>query len=160
MDKFRSILVPVDLGPSSKRILNIAGSLSESLDATVVVMHVVQPVPSIPMSAGQMAPEVTEGFNVPVYQRTLENRARSAMDEMVSGTIPENRVASLQVRTGGVGASILDECASGDYDLVIVDSGEDQDLVSKLFGSVADKIVKNAPVPVLVLRGGDDTEQE
>ena len=39
---------------------------------------------------------------------------------------------------------------------MIVDSGEDQDLVSKLFGSVADKIVKNAPVPVLVLRGGSD----
>ena len=156
MRKFNSILVPVDLGPSSERILKVAGEMADSMDATVVVMHVVQPVPSIPLSAGQMAPEVTEGFNIPVYQRTLENRARNSMDEMVGRTIPENRVSSLQVRTGSVGASILDECEKGDYDLVIVDSGEDQDLVSKLFGSVADKIVKNAPVPVLVLRGGSD----
>lgn len=160
MNNINSILVPVDLGPSTERILTAAGRIAEALDSTVSVMHVLQPVPSIPMAAGQMAPEVSEGFNIPVYQKTVEDRARSAMEEMVGRTIPENRVSSMQVKIGSVGSTILDECSRGDYDLVIVDSGEDHDLVTKLFGSVADKVVKNAPMPVLVLRGGKKEEKE
>lgn len=156
MNKINSILVPVDLGPSTERILAASGKIAESMDATVSVMHVLQPVPSIPMAAGQMAPEVTDGFNLPVYQKTIEDKARSAMEEIVARTIPENRVSSMQVKIGSVGSTILDECSRGDYDLIIVDSGEDEDLAEKLFGSVADKVVKNAPMPVLVLRGGKD----
>lgn len=156
MNNINSILVPVDLGPSTERILTAAGKLAESMDSSVSVMHVLQPVPSIPLAAGQMAPEVTDGFNIPVYQKTIEDRARSAMEEMVGRTIPENRVSSMQVKIGSVGSTILEECSRGDYDLVIVDSGEDQDLATKLFGSVADKVIKNAPMPVLVLRGGKD----
>lgn len=161
MSRFRSILVPVDLGESTERILRTAGELAEAVDATVSVLHVVQPVPSIPLAAGdeQMAPQTAKGFNIPVYQKTIEDRARSAMDEYVSRTIPGKRVAGLQVRTGTVGSSILDECGSGDYDLVVMDSGEDH-LLTKLFGSVTDKVVKNAPVPVLVLRGPVQEEKE
>ncbi|OPL19634.1 MAG: hypothetical protein AVO35_10000 [Candidatus Aegiribacteria sp. MLS_C] len=161
MNTFGSILVPVDLGGSTERILRTAGELAEAMDASVSVLHVVQPMPLLPLAAGdeQMAPQTAKGFNIPVYQKTIEDRARSAMEELVGRTIPGERVAALQVRTGTVGTSILDECRSGDYDLVIMDSGEDH-LLTKLFGSVTDKVVKNAPVPVLVLRGPKQEEEE
>lgn len=45
---------------------------------------------------------------------------------------------------------------------MMIDSGEHDDIVTKIFGSVADKVVKNAKVPVLVLRGKpeeDDSEE-
>ncbi|MBD3277823.1 MAG: hypothetical protein GF388_05955 [Candidatus Aegiribacteria sp.] len=155
MRSFKTILVPVDLGPSSKRILAVAGEMAEDIGSKVVVLHVVQPVPSIPLAAGQMSPGVTDGFNVPMYQKTVEEKARESLQEMVRGLVPRENLASINVMTGSVGSSILSECESGSYDLVIVDSGEDDDIAVKLFGTVADKVVKNAPVPVLVLRSGN-----
>ena len=158
MRSFKTILVPVDLGPSSKRILAVAGEMAEDIGSRVVVLHVVQPVPSIPLAAGQMAPGVTDGFNVPLYQKTVEEKARESLQEMVKGLVPRENLAAINVMTGAVGSSILSECEEGSYDLVIVDSGEDDDIAAKLFGTVADKVVKNAPVPVLVLRSGNGDE--
>lgn len=158
MRSFKTILVPVDLGPSSKRILAVAGEMAKDIGSKVTVLHVLQPVPSIPLAAGQMSPGVTDGFNVPLYQKTIEEKAGESLKDMVQGLIPRENLASLNVVTGGVGSSILAECQDGNYDLVIVDSGEDDDIEAKLFGTVADKIVKNAPAPVLVLRGGNEED--
>lgn len=152
MKQINSILVPVKLDSSGERVLRTAGELAEMMDARVSVMHVVQPFPAIPLTSGIMMPQGSGQVNMPAYQKAVEERVQSTMGEVVDRTLPEERIAGRIVRTGTVGSTIIDECESGDYDLVVIDSGEHDDIVAKIFGSVADKVVKNASIPVLVLR--------
>lgn len=162
MKLFKSILVPVNLGSSTERVLRTAGEMAKIMDARVSVMHVVQPFPAVPLTSGIMMPEGSGQVNIPAYQKAVEERVQNAMGEIVDKTLPAERIAGRIVRTGTVGSTIVDECEKGDYDLVVIDSGEHDDIVTKIFGSVADKVVKSAKVPVLVLRGRpeeDDSEE-
>ncbi len=160
MKLFKSILVPVNLGSSTERVLRTAGNLAEIMDARVSVMHVVQPFPAVPLTSGIMMPEGSGQVNVPAYQKAIEERVQSSMGDLVERTIPPDRIAGRIVRTGTVGSTIIDECERGDYDLVVIDSGEHDDIVTKIFGSVADKVVKSARVPVLVLRADPDAKDD
>ncbi len=160
MKQFKSILVPVKLDSSAERVLRTAGELAEMMDAKVSVMHVVLPFPAVPLTSGIMMPQRSGQVNMPAYQKAVEERVQSTMGEVVDRTLPEERIAGRIVRTGTVGSTIIDECDSGDYDLVVIDSGEHDDILEKIFGSVADKVVKNAGVPVLVLRERDQEDSE
>ena len=50
---------------------------------------------------------------------------------------------------------ILDQAETGDYDLVIIGSHGRDGLARVLLGSVAEKVVRRSPIPVLVYRPGD-----
>jgi len=161
----KKILAPVDLGPESSKVLETAGEIAALLHSEVVVMHVVQPVPPLPM-AGEVPPGSTASFNVPVYQSTLEEQAEASLEEL-STALPDALPKALLVRTGRIAPAILEECRSGEYDLVVVGTGagEAADLDNMLFGSIAQRVVENAPAPVLVLRekvasGEDDDDQQ
>ena len=155
----RRILAPVDLGPESERVLAAAGEIAATFHSEVVALHVVQPVPPLPI-AREAPPGSTASFNVPVYQSTLEEQAEGAMEDLAAGALPERLDRALLVRTGRIAPTILDECDRGEYDLVVVGCGEGDDLDSMLFGSIAQRVVENASAPVLVLRGKRETEDE
>jgi nucleotide-binding universal stress UspA family protein len=157
----KKILAPVDLGPESRKVLGAAGEIAALLHSEVVAMHVVQPVPPLPM-AQEVPPGSTASFNVPVYQSTLEEQAEASLEDLTAAALPEPLPRALLVRTGRIAPSILEECRSGDYDLVVVGTGAEQggDLDNMLFGSIAQRVVENAPAPVLVLRGKVTPDEE
>ncbi len=99
MKLFKSILVPVNLGSSTERVLRTAGEMAEIMDARVSVMHVVQPFPSVPLSSGIMMPEGSGQVNIPAYQKAVEERVQNSMGEIVEKTIPVERIAGRIVRT-------------------------------------------------------------
>ncbi len=145
------ILVPVDLESGSEAVLKAAGDVAGMTGSGLVVMHVVQPVPPLPMAA-QVPPGSTGGFNVELYQQTLEERARENVDELIRRSLPSSRGVPVVLATGRIGHTIVEECSSGDYDLVVLGSGGEGDLLARIVGSVADYVVRNAPASVLVVR--------
>lgn len=154
----KRILAPVDLGPESRKVLRTAGEIAAALHSEVVAMHVVQPVPLLPM-AQEVPPGSTAAFNVPVYQSTLEEQAEASLEEIADTELPEDMARVLLVRTGRIAPMILEEVREGRYDLVVIGPGEGEDLDTMLFGSIAQRVVENAPAPVLVLRGRGKSEE-
>lgn len=154
----KRILAPVDLGPESRKVLHTAGEIASVFRSEVVAMHVVQPVPPLPM-AQEVPPGSTAAFNVPVYQSTLEEQAEASLEELADAELPGGMARALLVRTGRIAPTILEEARKGDYDLVVIGPGEGEDLDTMLFGSIAQRVVENAAAPVLVLRGRAKSEQ-
>ena len=62
--------------------------------------------------------------------------------------------AERKVREGDPAAEILAEIREGKYDLVILASDAEGSVEDPRLGSVADEVVRNAPISALVVRGG------
>jgi nucleotide-binding universal stress UspA family protein len=56
------------------------------------------------------------------------------------------------VKKGPVAQTILHEARAGDYDLIMIRATERRRRLQFILGSVADEIVKNAPIRVIVVR--------
>ncbi|MBD3370286.1 hypothetical protein GF402_07995 [Candidatus Fermentibacteria bacterium] len=161
MLNIKRILAPVDLGPESEKVLGVAGDLAELLHSEVVALHVVQPVPLLPMSAQAPPGATAASFNVPAYQSLLEEEAEAGLEDLTERVMASDVNRALLVRTGRIVPTVLTECSQGDYDLVVMGSGETEtELEIGLFGSVAESVVKRADVPVLVLKNENRTDEE
>lgn len=137
----RRILVAVDFGEASTRALRVAGDLARLFDATVTALH-------------------AESFEAPPYftadqVKQIERQRRAARGEAVRYL---KRYAD---RHSGVDVTpAISDVASGD---AIVEAARDHDLIVMgthgrrgparwWAGSVAERVVRESPIPVLVVR--------
>lgn len=142
MDKFKKILVPVDFSDNSRKILQAAAGLAGQFGAELSVVFVVQ---SFDDYSGFFVP------HVPIAQFE-EEMVRSAEDKMkafVAETLPTETPVQTRVLAGDVAESIIEHAARTGIDLIVMGTHGYKGLERVLFGSVAEKVVKTAPCPVL-----------
>lgn len=137
----RHVLVPTDGSDLSDSALDFA--LSEWPDATVTLLHVIDPV-----EAGYRASALPSGSEE-WYQR----KVASAEDYFESARERTGR-DDLRGRTevGRPAKTIVDVGGDETYDHIVVGS-HGRDGVSRIvLGSVAEHVVRKSPVPVTVVR--------
>jgi nucleotide-binding universal stress UspA family protein len=66
---------------------------------------------------------------------------------------PEPPDLRTKVRLGQPAEEIVREAKEGNYDLIIVWERRDHDLVTRLLGSTAKRVIENAPCPVIIAKG-------
>ena len=146
--KFQRILVPVDYSPCSRVSLRAAAALAKSLDASLDIVHVwdrpsyvsdVVMTTSDPLSSKSLIAMIQQNA-----QRDLDEFLRSA--EVGSGAPLTGRLLS-----GDPASALLHELKQGSHDLVVVGSHGRTGLSHLLIGSVAEKLVRLSPVPVLIV---------
>lgn len=144
MSSIRKILVATDFSPHSRRALAMAAELSGRLGVPLTVMNAVQiPVYPIPDGVVLRAPEV---------MNELLERARQALDD-------EGRVAAdlgaqhvdVQWTEGPPAGEIVRIAREQQIDLIVVGSHGRGVLARAILGSTADKVVRTAHCPVLVV---------
>ena len=148
MKPLRQILVPIDLGKASSDALERAVALARTFDAAITVVHVVD-VPSYAYSA--MA------FSVADLLTPLEEAAQTQIDAAVAAIRPTLPRIRCVVRRGVAVEEILSAIGGTKADLVVMGTHGRQGLSHAFLGSVAEKIVRVSPVPVLTVRETDDT---
>jgi universal stress protein A len=138
-----TIMVPVDFSAGSLKALNFAVSLAQSLDASIYLLHVLDPI----YSFGKLdSPRLR-----PLRAQALEDAKRQL------GTLAKRHVRShvfinWQVLGGVAYSVIVGAAAKSKADLIVMGS-EGRTGMNRLFvGSVAEKVVRHAPCPVLVVR--------
>jgi nucleotide-binding universal stress UspA family protein len=70
--------------------------------------------------------------------------------EILKPAIPE---VQTKVRLGAPAEEIIHEAEEGHYDLIIVGERRDHDLITRLLGSTAKRVVEQAPCPVIIAKG-------
>jgi nucleotide-binding universal stress UspA family protein len=142
MHSIRRILVPTDFQPNSEAALECAVDLARLNDASVVVLHVLE----IPVYAYPGAPFI------PVIDITpdLMKAAQTGLDTTVEGLKRSCDVKGL-LRRGSVFSTILDVVKEEQIDLVVMGTHGRKGLAHAVIGSVAEKIVRTSPVPVLTM---------
>lgn len=137
----KHILVPTDFSDTSEGALAAAVELARTFHARITLLHVWS-VPNIGYAEGLSWP--LEG---------MEKAARIALDEV------EARTRALHVDTDSIlqiGAEwerILELVKARNIDLVVMGTHGRRGLSRVFLGSVAERVVRLSPVPVLTIRG-------
>jgi nucleotide-binding universal stress UspA family protein len=138
------ILVPVDFSEPSQKALHYARPFAEQFGAGLTLVHVVEPI-TYPMEFGYIPIETPDLEK----QRLTELGAKLAqLGEDLGASVP---VESF-IRVGRAWKEIVETAKTQGTDLIIVATHGYTGLQHALLGSVAEKIVRHAPCPVLVVR--------
>ena len=135
----KRILVGYDGSPESKKALDLAVDLAKACGSSVLVQHVIS-----------IAPDAFEtgALNYAEIQASAERLLEEAVERARSVGVAAAKVLS----TGDAAAMLLKESEAQGADLVIIGSLGRGRMARLLVGSVADKLVRMARVPVLVVR--------
>jgi nucleotide-binding universal stress UspA family protein len=143
--KPRRILVPVDFSDSSARALRHAAKRAAESGGSLIIVYVV------PADYGWLGigREELRGLDRSL-QRQAADRLRTFADENVSDELaPE-----LEVRVGQPAEEILAAARESKCDSIVLSTRGLTGLDRYLIGSVADRVARLAPCPVVLLRPG------
>ena len=143
MIAFRRILVPHDFSRHATRALAYAAKLAKDGGGRLVVLHAIPPFPSITAHMAGARPYLPEGEVLRAARRRLE----ALVARTVRGSRP--RVEVRVVIDDPLQA--IDDASRG-ADLIVMSTAGRTGLPRLLIGSVAEKVVRHARVPVLTIR--------
>ena len=148
MLEIRSILAPTDFSAHSEQAVRYACGLAERLGAELHLLHILSeilPAGPDPLLMPVMPPE---------YYEENEERARETLGRFLQpgwGT-PGSVVTA--VRWGSPVEAIVAYAEEFKVELLVIATHGRTGLSHVLLGSVAERIVREAPCPVLTVRSG------
>jgi nucleotide-binding universal stress UspA family protein len=140
---FKHVLVPVDFGDSSQRVLDAAIELAGRFDAALTLVHVYE-VPAYVYGGMTYA---TADMFAPV-----EEAARKQLELTLKEVQQRAAGAKAVLRRGTASDGILACVQELRADLIVMGTHGRRGVSHLMLGSVAEKIVRLSPVPVLTLR--------
>jgi universal stress protein A len=147
INTIRRVLVPVDFSPYSDEAVAYATGLAKRLDASIELLHVVED----PYLTGTWSPDVY----VPDAIASLESLARDAHDRLTVATAAirvQGVTATASVRKGSAPRTIVEHATVENVDLIVLGTHGRTGLAHVLLGSVAERVVRLAPCPVLTVK--------
>jgi nucleotide-binding universal stress UspA family protein len=147
MRNIKKILFPIDLTEDSSKILPYVLSVSEKYNSMIYLLHVLEDlrlgyrayVPNVPHNA------------LNIFQKEALQIAEKAMDRVCEEQLQGCPNFQRRITSGDPVAEILRIIDAEDIDLVIMGTHGRKGLEHVVFGSVAEKVLKKSPVPVLVM---------
>jgi nucleotide-binding universal stress UspA family protein len=152
----RRVVVPLDGSPLAEQALPIAQALAQQLHAPV---HLVTAIDLTSLLPVEMMPTVA--FDASLYAETvaqLRSGAEAWLAEAARQLQCAGVTATWEVLSGSPFLVISDVVAAGDL-LVMVSHGR-SGAQRWLLGSVAEKLIREAPVPVVLVPTGDRRDDQ
>ena len=138
------VLVPIDFSPYAEHALDYAVAFAQKLQARVTLLHVIQP----PLVAGADMGV----WPSPAFVDELEAAITSDMEGYLARVTAAGLAGEIAVVHGVPFQEILDTAKARQVDLIVMGTHGRTGLSHVLLGSVAEKVVRLAPCPVLVAR--------
>ena len=149
MMKLKKILFPTDFSDMSRHSLKYVLAFAEKFDAEVHVLHVVDEAYQYWMALGPNSlpvgpppEEIVAGA-----KKELDKLAGEEFKTLKGGVVTE-------VSLGRPFVEIVRYAREKSIDLIILGTHGRSGLAQALLGSVAEKVVRKAPCPVLTVRDG------
>jgi universal stress protein A len=146
MIALKTILVPTDFSDTSDQALRYGKALAQAFGASLHVLHVVQEPFAQPWAVEAY------GFSLATLQ---EEWMKEANQRLEAALTPEERTALKATLTAQLGhpfLEILRYAKAQDVDLIVMGTHGRGPLGHVVMGSVAERIVRKAPCPVLTVR--------
>ncbi|GHO84438.1 universal stress protein [Dictyobacter formicarum] len=142
---FNKILVPLDGSPLAEEAIALAAQIAHGSKAELLLLRVVPPSSCVPLY-----PVTPMDLTEPMEETAFTN-ARTYMEEV----IPRAHIDTLKVQTdvllGGAANTIVDYALQQGVGLIVMRSHGETGLTRWIMGSTAQQLVRNSPVPVLVM---------
>ena len=144
MEKIQKILLPIDLSASAVKLVPVTKLMAAAFGSTIDLLFVARvfdyyssiyvPHPSI----DRFEDELAEGANKRLTEFKAENFA-------------DTKGVTVHVVQGDAANAIIDYAHANGVDLIVMGTHGRKGLDRTLFGSVAERVVQNATVPVLTV---------
>jgi nucleotide-binding universal stress UspA family protein len=150
---FKRILCPTDFSEAAFVALKRAEELARHFGAKLIVAHV---IPTLPGPHLFPDPQAPLNFDVSLYQQELAIKAEEMLKDLVSHHKVETRNL---VTTGEAAPEILRIAQQEHADLIVIASHGLTGWRRLVFGSVAEKVVRQAACPVLTIMAPPEAQQ-
>jgi nucleotide-binding universal stress UspA family protein len=168
---FPSILVPVDFSPYAANALRYALGIADRFASSIIVVHVIPREttrhavaqrlghrdlpflgPLLPQSAPEVPPEVAEEVVI-----DLREQAYTALQAFLPPQMAHHAV-ELRVLAGHPFERILETAVQEHVALIVLGTHGRTGLTHLVMGSVAERVVRLAPCPVLTVKASTADE--
>ncbi|ERR1700753_467120 len=144
----RRILVPIDYSENCKAALAYAAELAQTFNASLDIVHVWDRPTYITDAVMVQRPGEA---HKPIGELIREN-AQHDMDEFISGlTLPSGVPIQTRLLSGDPASTLLDALKKSEHDLVVLSTHGRTGIAHLLLGSIAEKLVRLSPIPVLTV---------
>jgi nucleotide-binding universal stress UspA family protein len=145
MNQFTHIVVPIDFGEAAMRALDIAVELSKTYGASLSLLHAYEiPLPLVPYPGVPPLPSA--------YTEAFHEAAQRRLDGALAELRKQVPAAKATLACGAPWEKILEVAKKEQASLIVMGTHGRRGLKHALLGSVAEKVVRLSPVPVLTVR--------
>lgn len=141
------ILAPTDFSRHADVAVRYACGLAHRLGAELHLLHVlaetILPVGPDPSMVATMPPE---------FYTSSEEQTREALRDLIPRTWPQPPSLKIDVRWGDPVVEVVSHAQGNAIDLIVIATHGRTGLSHVLLGSVAERIVRESPCPVLTIR--------
>lgn len=138
----RTILIPTDFSDGSQAAVEYARLMATAFGARIIVVHVIESVTYL----------MTESLQwVDVYRR-VKTAVEPVLAELVTSLQQQGIAASSSLVQGAADEEIVAQARAQHADLIIMGTHGRRGMSRVLTGSVAERVVRTAPCPVLTVR--------
>ncbi len=146
----KTILVATDFSPCSRDACDLAFSIAKRFRVPLVLLHVYE----VPTTIARGLPSLP----IADYVQLVEDEAKAALANearRVSGKGVDVSTAALStvLKSGNAYEQILEAARKLDAGLIVLGTHGRRGLPRAVLGSVAEKVVRLSPVPVLTIHG-------
>ncbi|MBU1004048.1 MAG: universal stress protein [Proteobacteria bacterium] len=144
MKKYSRILCAVDFSEATPQVAGHAAMIAEAMDARVLVLYV---APSL----NRYVDFQVSASSVTDFVESIVSGAERSMEQVL-----DKYFAGLDVEggvlTGYPSELIVKSALDEQCDLIVMGTHGRRGVGRLVFGSVAEKVVKNSPIPVLTIK--------
>ena len=144
MKQINKILFPIDFASHFESLLPWVSTFAKKFDATVYVLFVAQDL-------ANFATFYVPHGNIEAFQQQAVESARKRMAAAVEEFFKNFPKLETRVELGSPAEKILELAKKEQVDMIIMGAHGRKGLDRAIFGSVANKVVKGAPCPVLTI---------
>lgn len=141
--RLERILVAVDFSESSKAALDYAVAVASRFGASLQLVHAVEPC---------IYPEdLAAGISVEEIDARWTQRKKDELEAFRAAAVKEGAAATMVVIRGSPWAQVVETAKSWNADLIVIGTRGLTGLKHMLMGSTAERVVRHATCPVLVV---------
>jgi universal stress protein A len=146
MVEIKRMLVPTDFSPTSDMAIEYAVDMASRYGASVLLLHVLDDL------------TVTSTYldayfaDLPGLRNDMRDDAMRRLSELAKRYAPENVAPTIEVAVGRPASTIVQEATARKADLIVMGTHGRSGFEHLVLGSVAEKVLRSAPCPVLTVR--------
>jgi nucleotide-binding universal stress UspA family protein len=145
MINLKRILVATDFSEASQAAVRYGRALADAFGASLDVLHVMEdPFIYAPTSEGYMPP--------PNFFDEMETEAQERLEQALPPSDRQRLNTRLLTKKGSPFVEIVRFAKKENVDLIVMGTHGRGPIAHMLMGSVAEKVVRKAPCPVLTVR--------
>jgi nucleotide-binding universal stress UspA family protein len=148
-----NILVPVDFSPHAEHAFTYATTLAERFGAKLALLYVVDDS----FATGGWSSEIYVP-NVPELMENLIADADRRLATLKASAAALGLTAETAVIRGRPAHAIVEHAQNGGFDLIVMGTHGRTGMSHVVMGSVAERVLRKAPCPVLTVRGTEAVE--